>query len=181
MTRTILTYGLVSGLIVIAGIIGTIVIPGANTHHSNVWLGYLVMLIGLSAILVGVKRHRDQVLGGVIKFHQAFLMGLAIALIASVAYVLVWEAYLAATHYTFMDHYVAATLEAKRAAGLAGPAYDELAANLETMRRQYANPLLRMPMTFAEIFPVGLLISLISAILLRNPRFLPARAPRAAA
>jgi hypothetical protein len=30
-------------------------------------------------------------------------------------------------------------------------------------------------MTFVEIFPVGVLVSLISAALLRNRRFLPAR------
>jgi hypothetical protein len=39
----------------------------------------------------------------------------------------------------------------------------------------YDNPLYRLPMTFAEIFPVGLLVTLVSAVLLRNPRFLPAR------
>jgi len=31
-------------------------------------------------------------------------------------------------------------------------------------------------MTFIEIFPVGLLVALISAALLRNPKMLPARA-----
>jgi hypothetical protein len=40
----------------------------------------------------------------------------------------------------------------------------------------YNNPLFRMPMVFAEIFPVGLLIALVSAALLRNPRLLPATA-----
>jgi hypothetical protein len=30
-------------------------------------------------------------------------------------------------------------------------------------------------MTFVEIFPVGVLVSLVSVALLRNPRFLPAR------
>jgi hypothetical protein len=39
----------------------------------------------------------------------------------------------------------------------------------------YRNPLIRMPMTFLEIFPVGLLISLISAAVLKNPRVLPAK------
>ena len=39
----------------------------------------------------------------------------------------------------------------------------------------YANPLYRLPITFVEIFPIGVLISLISAVLLRNSRFLPAR------
>ena len=50
-----------------------------------------------------------------------------------------------------------------------------LAAEMAEMKRNYANPLYRMPMTFAEIFPVGLLVALVSAALLRNPRFLPAR------
>lgn len=45
----------------------------------------------------------------------------------------------------------------------------------EASKVQYANPLFRLPMVFAEIFPVGVLVSLISAALLRNRRFLPAR------
>jgi hypothetical protein len=46
---------------------------------------------------------------------------------------------------------------------------------MESFKVQYADPLFRMPMTFMEIFPVGLLISLISAAVLRNPKVLPAR------
>ncbi|WP_293907019.1 DUF4199 domain-containing protein [Phenylobacterium sp.] len=171
MARTILIYGLISGLIIVLGSTGTIAVFG----HGSVWLGYLVMLIALSVVLVGVKQHRDQALGGVIRFHTALLMGLGIAGIASVAYVAAWEAYLAATHYVYMDQYTAQILAAKRAAGVTGAAYAKLAAQMETMRRQYANPLYRFAMTFAEIFPVGLLVALVSAALLRNPRFLPAR------
>jgi hypothetical protein len=179
MTRTILTYGLISGLVVIAGIIGTIVAAG-GAPHSNVWLGYLIMLVALSAILVGVKQHRDRALGGVIRFRTALLVGLGIAAAAAVSYVLVWEVYLAVTDYAFMDQYVAQVLEAKRAAGVTGPAYAKAVAEMETMSRQYDNPLYRLPMTFAEIFPVGLLIAVVSAGLLRNPRFLPAKPALAA-
>ena len=39
----------------------------------------------------------------------------------------------------------------------------------------YANPLFRLPITFIEMFPIGALVSLASAGLLRNSRFLPAR------
>jgi len=170
MTRIILTYGLISGLVVITGIIGTILMS-----YSEVWLGYLIMLVALSSILIGVKQYRDQVLGGVIKFHTALLLGLGIAVVAGLVYIAVWEIYLAATGYTFMDQYVAQTLEAKRAAGVTGAAYQKAAAEMETLRQQYANPLFRLPMTFIEVFPVGLLIAVVSAALLRNPRFLPAR------
>lgn len=174
MSRTILTYGLISGAVIIGGIIITVLI-GGDAPHSNVWLGYLIMLVGLSSILLAIKQHRDKALGGVIKFWPAFLIGLGVAVVASLAYVLIWEVYLALTHYSFMEQYVAATLAQKKAAGVSGEAYAKLAADLEAMKRSYANPLYRLPMTFAEIFPVGLLVALVSAALLRNPRFLPAR------
>ena len=174
MTRTILTYGLSSGLVIISGIMGTMFLKG-GAPHSDLWLGYLIMLVALSSILVGVKQYRDNALGGVIRFHIAFLMGLGIAVVATLAYVLVWEVYLAATHYTFMDKYVAQILEAKRAAGVTGAAYAKAVAETDGMIRTYANPLLRMLMTAAEIFPVGLLVALVSAGLLRMPGFLPAR------
>jgi len=175
VTRTILVYGSISGLVIILGIIATI-LPSGDAPHSSVWLGYLIMLVALSSILVGVRQHRDQVLGGVITFRIAALLGLGIALVASLVYVLVWEVYLALTHYAFMDQYVASTLATKRAAGVTGEAYAKLAAEMDEMRVSYRNPLYRLPMTFAEIFPVGLLVTLVSAGLLRNPRFLPAKA-----
>jgi hypothetical protein len=74
-----------------------------------------------------------------------------------------------------MDHYLAQRLAAQRAAGVTGAAYQKIAAEMEAMRVSYRDPLFRLPMTFVEIFPVGLLVALISAALLRNPRFLPAR------
>jgi hypothetical protein len=176
MIRTILTYGLVSGLVIIVSIVGTLWASGGDPPHSNAFVGYLIMLVALSSILVAIKQYRDQTLGGVIRFPTAALLGLGIAIVASLAYVAIWVVYLAVTDYRFMDQYIEATLSAKRAAGVTGPAYDKLAADLETMRQQYASPIFRLPMTFLEIFPVGLLITLVSAVLLRNPRFLPARA-----
>jgi hypothetical protein len=175
MIRTIFIYGLISGLIVIAGIIGSLVISGEEPH-SSVWVGYLIMLAGLSSILLAVKSYRDKTLGGVIRFWPAFGMGLAISLIAGIAYVVVWEAYLASTGYTFMDDYIAATLKQKAAAGVTGEAYEKLVAQMQTMSESYKNPLFRFAMTFVEIFPVGVLVSLVTAALVRNPKFLPAKA-----
>lgn len=175
MARIIIVYGLVAGLIIIAGVIGMIAIEGGEPH-GNVWLGYLIMLLGMSAVFMGVKQHRDRHNGGVIKFLPALGVGLGIALFASLAYVLVWEAYLAATDYAFMDQYIAATLEARRAEGLSGQAYRDLETQMREMAVAYQSPLFRLPMTLVEIFPVGLLVSIVSAVLLRNSRFLPARA-----
>jgi hypothetical protein len=173
MIRTALIFGSISGLIIITGILLTFLLPNA---HGSVWLGYLIMIVALSMILFGVKRYRDSELGGVIKFLPALGLGLAIAIVAGIIYVLVWEFYLYVTHYTFMDHYTAAILAQKKAAGLSGAALQAEIAQLNAMKAQYANPIIRMGMTFIEIFPVGVLIALISAALLRNPKVLPARA-----
>jgi hypothetical protein len=62
-----------------------------------------------------------------------------------------------------------------RADGASPAAIQAKQAEMRQMAEMYANPLIRMPMTFAEIFPVGLVVALVSAALLRNPRLLPAR------
>src|ERR1700691_4827875 len=114
MTRAIFIYGLIAGVLAVFGIIGTILLPAGNPLHESLWVGYLIMLVALSAILVGVKQYRDEVQGGVIGFGKAFLIGLGIAAVAGLAYALVWEAYLALTHYGFTQPYINETLATKR-------------------------------------------------------------------
>lgn len=142
---------------------------------ATMTFGYSVMLVAMSFVFVGVKRYRDVEGGGVIGFGRALKLGLGIALIAAVAYVLMWEAYLALTHYRFMDDYIARLVREARASGTSAADIARLSAELEPYRAIYANPLLRLPMTFSEIAPVGLLVAFVSAALLRNPRLLPAR------
>ena len=129
------------------------------------------MLVALSYIFVGVKRYRDIDRGGVIKFLPAFGVGLAIAVVAGVTYVITWETYLSVSGYQFIEEYIPTYVASEQAAGTAAA---EIQANVQWMRDVYASPVQRMAMTFMEIFPVGLLVALVSAALLRNPRLLPA-------
>ena len=69
----------------------------------------------------------------------------------------------------------AADIAAQQARGVRGAALARTVAEMEQFRRDYANPLYRLPMTLLEILPVGVLVSLVAAGLLRNSRFLPAR------
>ncbi len=168
-------FGTIGGLIVTAGmLLGIVVLP--EHGGASLWFGYLTMLLALSMIFFGVKRYRDTQGGGVIKFLPALMLGLGIAIVAGVIYVLAWEVYEAATNYRFAASYVDAVIASKKAAGVTGPALDAVIAEMQKFKTDYANPLYRMPMTFMEIFPVGVLVSLISAAILRNSRVLPARA-----
>ena len=107
-------------------------------------------------------------LGGVIHFSTAFFVGLGITIVASMVYVLVWEFYLAQTDYAFIEMFTQAIVENARSQGASTAVIAATVADMETMREQYVNPLMRLPMTFIEIFPVGLLVSLVSAFILKD-------------
>jgi hypothetical protein len=173
MFGIVMVYGIISGAIVISVILGGLLL-GKDTpiFHSEVF-GYAVMIIALSAIFFGVKRYRDRELGGVIKFLPAFLLGLAIAVVAGVIYVGTWELYLMSTNYTFMSEFSEGYIAKQQAAGLSPDEIAKLKVQMAEMVEMYKNPLFRFGITFIEIFPVGFLISLISALVLRNSKVLP--------
>ena len=175
MIQKILSYGVIAGLLVGVPLsVLTIAMNGHTASQYGLVIGYLTMLIALSTIFVAIKRHRDIDLGGVIRFWPAFGLGLGISVIAGVFYVLAWEAAQAVTHMDFATGYAKAQIAEQQAKGVSAATLAKLTAEMETFKIQYANPLYRLPMTFAEIFPVGVLVSLVSAALLRNSRFLPA-------
>ena len=83
-----------------------------------------------------------------------------------------------ATDYTFMDVYLKDVIAAKVKAGEPATEIAKFTAEMDAFKVQYANPLFRMPMTFAEIAPVSFLVALVSAAVLRNSRAFPAVAAR---
>ena len=166
-----LTYGILAGLVILAIFMPVLII--LNQHSMAV--GYLIMLAGLTLVFVGMKRFRDIEHGGIVKFMPAFLLGLGISLVASIIYVVGWEIYLSQTDYSMIDDYAQQQLRDSRAAGMSGAELARQTEEMAAMGAQFReNPLFRMGMIFLEIFPVGLIVSLISAALLRNPKFLRA-------
>jgi len=176
MLRTILKYGVIAGLVV-GGfeLVTFLAFSGMPPLKYGMLIGYTTMLIALSAVFVGIKRHRDVDRGGVIGFWPAFVVGLGVSFIAGIFYVAAWEAVQAMTHMDFATSYANAIIASEKAKGASAEALAKLSADMAAFKVQYANPMFRLPMTFVEIFPVGVLVSLVSAGLLRNSRFLPAR------
>jgi hypothetical protein len=171
--RYAVVYGGIAGAAAIAVIVTGMALDLTN-HTTSMWFGYLVMLAALSLIFVGVKRYRDAECGGVIRFGRALVLGLAIGLVAAIVYVAGWELYQAATGFDFMADYSANVLEGMRAKGASAAAIQAKTAELRELAANYQNPLFRLPMTFIEIFPVAVAVALVSALVLRNPRVLPA-------
>jgi uncharacterized membrane protein len=168
--KTILISGLIAGGF--AAIWGCLMCFGQLrvTPAVGMAIGYLTMLLGLTTIFYAVKRRRDQDQGGVIRFWAAFRLGLAISVVAAVVYVLVLELTIVIAGFETLAGMMVAMYER------GGSSASELSELRTFLNGSYRSPLVRMPITFIEFLPVGLLVSLVSAALLRNPRFMPARA-----
>lgn len=179
MLRTILIFGLAAGLVVAVPMNLMMIFGKEGDGSHSLVTGYALMLLAFTFTFVGVKHHRDRALGGVIRFLPALLLGLGISVMASLIYVVAWEITLHVTNFAFMEDYSRAMIDGARAKGASAEKLASLTAEMEKMRVQYANPLFRLPMTFVEIFPVGLVVSLVSAGLLRNSRFLPMKVVQA--
>jgi len=176
MLRLILRYGVIAGLIVGVPMFSlTVFGRNAGLEKYGYLIGYTTMLIALSTIFIAIKNRRDTVLGGVIRFWPALGIGLGISFVAGIFYVLSWELAVDLTHLDFASSYAQAMIDAAKAKGLTGDALAKAVADAEQFKVNYANPFYRLPMTFIEIFPVGVLVSLVSAALLRNSRFLAVR------
>jgi hypothetical protein len=173
--RYAIVYGVLAGAIAVGVIVAELALHLPRQLQSE-WFGYLVMLVALSLIFVGVKRYRDVECGGVIRFGRAFAVGLGIAVVAGLVYVAGWEAYQSLSGIDYIGGYSDKVLAEMRSSGASPREIATQAAELRELAANYRNPLWRLPMVFAEIFPVGLVVSLISAAVLRNPRVLPGRA-----
>lgn len=177
MVRTILIWGLVGGVIVAGLMQLSMLVIGDHQNPMAMWLGYLSMLIALSTIGLGIKQYRDQTGGGVITFWRGLVIGLGIAVIAAVLYAAAWEAYLAISGKDFIGEYNAAMIAKAEAEHVSAEKLAAVRAQAAQFQAIYDNPLLRFPMTMVEMLPVGVVVALVSAVLFRNPRFLPAKAP----
>ncbi len=174
MQRIILTYGAIAGVIELA-LLGLTMGLVADHGTLGMALGFLSMFIAMSMVFVGVKKYRDEHLGGVIRFWKALLIGLGIAGIACLFYAIGWEIYLAASGSDFMAEYMASAIAEKAASGVSPTELAAFKAEMNQMAEMYANPLLRFLITLSEIAPVALIVPLISALVLRNPAVLPAK------
>ena len=172
MGRDILKYGVIAGLVVAAGMWGTLLAFGDEMPHGmlGMALGYLTMLVALSAVAMGIKHHRDVDRGGVIRFWPAFGLGLGISAVAGLVYVAAWELCLVLADRDFAAFFANSMVEGARSKGVDGARLEQVIAEAQAFEAMYRNPLVRMPMTFVEIFPVGVLVSLVSALVLRRPR-----------
>jgi hypothetical protein len=169
MKKTIWIFGSISGLIItVLMLYATITCYTNPDMKGNDVVGYAGMIAAFSFVFVGIKNYRDKYNGGIISFGQAFKTGLFITLVASMIYVLVWIVDYYIFMPDFLDKYIPNVLKEAARKGATESELKEKAAEMENFREMYQNPLFVVVITFMEIFPVGLIVTLVSALILKR-------------
>ena len=170
MKRIVLKYGLISGGILAAftAIMMPFCIQGHVDMTNSQIFGYTMMVLAYAAVFFGIRSYRERNNGGTITFGKAFQVGILITLITCAVYVIGWEIVYWGFIPDFGDKYAAATLEKMKASGVSADKIASATAEMEQFKKLYKNPLFNVGMTFLEVFPVGLIVTLVSAAILRK-------------
>ncbi len=173
MKRNILVFGTISGLIVSIFMATSMALMGCSgssegSMMTGMIIGFASMAAAFTFIFVAIKNYRDKQNGGVITFGKAFTMGLMVSLIASTMYVLTWAVEF---HYflpDFMDRFTAMEMKSVQTS-LTGIELEQKIKELEETNYKYkTNGFFFAMFTYMEILPVGIIITLISAVILRR-------------
>lgn len=172
MKKVVRTYGLISG-----GILAALAasmpyfahcMEGGMSMESSALIGYSAMVLSFIMVFLGIRNYRDTQGGGSITFGKAFQVGLYIVLIACTMYVVTWEIVYYGFIPDFADKYAALTIKEMQSKGESAAAIAKATEEMARFKVWYRNPFLNAGMTYVEVFPVGLVMTLIAAAILRR-------------
>lgn len=168
MKKTVLVFGLLSAALSAAMMCATVPFMHQIGYDRGLVVGYTAIVISLLFVYFGVRSYRDNVASGQITFGRAFSVGILITLISCVGYVITWEILYFNFLPGFMDNWAAHAAETLRASGATEEALAAKAAEMADIKKLMDSPIMGPLMVFIEPFPVGLLMTLISAAVLRK-------------
>ena len=169
MKRIVLVFGLISGLIASAMMFITMPLVKNGTLHdeSSYIVGYASIFLALLLVFFGIRQYRENN-GGTISFGRGVAVGILITLISCAFYIASWQIIYFKFMPDFMEKYSASAVANLRAKGASPAEVAAKEAEMKKFKTMYDNPLINAAVTFIEPFPVGLLMTLVSAAILRR-------------
>lgn len=168
MTKTVLTFGLIGGVIAAALMLATLPFQHSIPENIALLIGYTTIVLASLMVFFGVRSYRETVGDGRLTFGRGFIVGLLITLITCACYVGTWEVVYFKLMPDFGSRFAAQIVENVRASGADQAKIDEATRQAQDLKAMLDNPVKNAAMTFLEPFPVGLVITLISAVILRR-------------
>jgi hypothetical protein len=164
MKKIILIFGSVIGAILSINAIAHMNMIYSNPDYkANDVLGYASLVIIFSLIYFGVRNYRNSRLGGKIGFPKAFKTGALICLVASTVYVIIGLLY----YYLFVPDFIDVFTE-YMIRNSPAEEVETTTAQMENFKEMYKNPLFVILITYAEVLPIGMIVALLSALIVKK-------------
>lgn len=177
MKKTVLTFGLISGAVSAAMMLVTLPFVDKIGFDKGEILGYTSIVLSALLVFFGVRSYRENAAGGRLSFGRGFAVGILITLISSACYVGTWEIVYYKLMPDFAEKYAAHMMERAKASGASQQKMDETERQAKQFKEMYDNPAINVAMTFTEVFPIGLVVTLVSAGILRKKAAAPEANP----
>ena len=170
MKKIIWIYGVIAGIISVSwGVLSESVVGDSLSLNTRMILGYATMIVAFSLIFVAVKNYRDTENHGRITFGKALGIGLLITLIASTLYVVVWMIDFKYFVPDFGEKYQAQAIAEMKQSGLNAAEIQKQSVEMAEMMEKYrTNAAYRAMFTYLEVAPVGIIMSLLAALILKR-------------
>jgi hypothetical protein len=168
MKKTVLTFGLISGAVSIATMLTALPFEDKIGHGKAEILGYTIIVLSALLVFFGIRSYRENVGGGRQSFGRGFAVGILITLISSACYVGTWEIVYFKFMPDFAVKYGAQMVERAKASGATEQKIAEAEQQAREFKQAYDNPLINVAYTFMEGFPVYLVVTTVSAGILRK-------------
>lgn len=168
MKKIVLTFGLISGAILMLMMFATIPLMKSGSFGKLEIIGYSTMVAAFLMIFFGIRSYRENIGGGAISFGKALQVGLLITLVSCVCYVVAWQIVYSNFTPDFVERYGNYMIEKARAAGASAAEIEAQREQMRQFKEMYANPLFNIAFTLLEPLPVALPVTLLSAAILRR-------------
>ena len=168
MKKTVLSFGLISGAVSTAMMVSTVPLLDTIGFEKTDLIGYTTIVLSALLVFFGVRSYRETAGAGRITFGRGFTVGLLITLTSCLCSVVSFQIVHFKLTPEFGDKFAACMVERARASGASQQKLDATAKLAQSLKQLYDNPATNAALTFVEPFPIGLVVTAISAAILRK-------------
>jgi predicted membrane protein len=167
MKNTVLKFGLLSLLLGAILFMLGLTLGGSLDFSTQEVIGYSTMVASLVFVFFGIKHYRDRVNDGKVSFGKAFLLGFLISVFAGIGFGIVDYIYTTVINPDFAQEYLS-TMLSNMEASMSAAEFETQKEALTTQMEAYGGSGFMAFIMFATVVMIGLVITLISALILQR-------------
>ena len=167
MKKVVLTFGVISGIVSSVLMLTVMHFVDRIGFDRGPIVGYTAMVVSFLLVFFVIRAYRENN-GGRISFGRAFSVGILITMISCCFYVVTWELIYFVITPDFGQKMADYMVRQVQSSSESPQAIAQKIQELKHFNELYQNLFFNLAVTFIEPLPIGLIITLISAAILRR-------------